>query len=117
MGWSFHRSIRCGPFRINLSRRGVGVSGGVKGLRVGTGPRGRYFRAGLGSLLYQKYFASPRAVAARRAATRAASNASKSLLWTFLTTGIFGVILKLLIALVILAALILALLIWITLRR
>jgi hypothetical protein len=40
MGWRFHRSIKAGPFRINFSKSGVGVSAGVKGFRVGVGPRG-----------------------------------------------------------------------------
>ncbi len=37
-------SIRksAGPFRFNLSKSGVDISVGVKGLRLGTGPRGNY---------------------------------------------------------------------------
>ena len=30
-----------GGFRINLSKRGIGASGGVKGFRAGLGPRGK----------------------------------------------------------------------------
>ncbi len=37
-------SINLGPMRFNLSQSGVGVSVGVKGFRVGTGPRGNYVR-------------------------------------------------------------------------
>jgi len=33
-----------GGFRINLSKRGIGVSGGVKGVRAGLGPRGKRFQ-------------------------------------------------------------------------
>ena len=40
MGWRFRRSIKAGPFRINFSKSGVGASAGVKGFRVGVGPRG-----------------------------------------------------------------------------
>lgn len=41
MGWSFRKSIRVGKhFRINLSKSGVGFSTGVKGFRVGVGPKG-----------------------------------------------------------------------------
>ncbi len=40
MGWYFRRSVKFGPLRLNFSKSGVGYSYGVKGLRVGTGPRG-----------------------------------------------------------------------------
>lgn len=35
MGWSFRKSISLGPFRINLSKSGVGFSIGAGGFRVG----------------------------------------------------------------------------------
>ena len=42
MGWSFRKTLNLGGgFRLNLSKRGIGVSGGVKGFRVGLGPRGK----------------------------------------------------------------------------
>lgn len=34
MGFNFRKSINAGPFRVNLSKSGVGVSAGVKGFRV-----------------------------------------------------------------------------------
>lgn len=40
MGFRYRKSIKLGPFRLNLSKRGAGVSVGVKGARVGIGPRG-----------------------------------------------------------------------------
>lgn len=41
VGLRVRRTIRLGKHaRINLSRSGVGVSGGVKGLTAGVGPRG-----------------------------------------------------------------------------
>ena len=44
----FRRSISLGKFlRLNLSKSGVGVSAGVKGLRAGIGTRGPYASAGL----------------------------------------------------------------------
>ena len=49
MGLRFHSSISSGPFRLNFSKSGVGVSVGVRGLRVGAGPRGTYVRAGRSS--------------------------------------------------------------------
>jgi hypothetical protein len=49
MGLRFHSSISSGPFRLNFSKSGVGVSVGVRGLRVGAGPRGTYVRTGRNS--------------------------------------------------------------------
>jgi hypothetical protein len=42
MGLYFRRSVRAGPFRFNFSTSGIGVSAGIPGWRVGTGPRGAY---------------------------------------------------------------------------
>jgi hypothetical protein len=47
------KSVSAGPFRFNFSKSGVGVSVGVKGLRIGTGPRGHYIHAGRGGLYYR----------------------------------------------------------------
>lgn len=48
MGLYLRISVRVGPLRFNLSKGGVGVSAGIKGFRIGTGPRGNYvyIRAG-----------------------------------------------------------------------
>lgn len=53
MGFYVRKSIKAGPFRYNLSKSGVGVSVGVPGFRVGTGPRGNYIRAGKGGVYYR----------------------------------------------------------------
>jgi hypothetical protein len=53
MGFYFRKSIRVGPLRFNLSKSGVGVSTGIKGLRVGVGPRGNYIHAGAGGFYYR----------------------------------------------------------------
>jgi hypothetical protein len=42
MGFYLRKSVKVGPLRFNLSKSGVGVSAGVKGFRVGAGPRGNY---------------------------------------------------------------------------
>lgn len=47
-------SVSLGPFRINLSKSGLGFSAGVKGFRVGTGPRGHYIHAGMNGIYYRK---------------------------------------------------------------
>lgn len=46
VGLTFRKSFSLpGGFRINLSKSGVGASWGVKGLRIGTGPRGSRLNA------------------------------------------------------------------------
>ncbi len=51
MSWYFRKSVRVGAFRVNLSKRGVGVSAGVRGLRIGIDARGRgYVHAGAGGV-------------------------------------------------------------------
>ena len=60
MGIYLRKSIRVGPLRFNLSKSGVGVSAGVKGLRFGTGPRGNYVHMGRDGLYYRKTFTGNR---------------------------------------------------------
>ena len=59
MGFYIRKSISVGPLRFNLSKSGVGVSTGIKGFRVGTGPRGNYVHVGAGGLYYRKTLSSP----------------------------------------------------------
>lgn len=54
MGIYFRKSIRVGPLRFNLSKSGVGVSAGIKGFRLGSGPHGNYVHMGMGGLYYRK---------------------------------------------------------------
>lgn len=54
MGLYIRKSVKVGPFRFNLSKSGIGVSTGVTGLRLGTGPRGNYIHMGRGGLYYRK---------------------------------------------------------------
>ncbi len=59
MTWFLRKSFRLGPLRLNLSKRGLGASVGVKGARIGVdaggrpyvfgGRRGLYFRQPLGA--------------------------------------------------------------------
>lgn len=53
MPFYLRKSIKAGPFRFNLSKSGVGVSAGVPGFRIGTGPRGNYVHVGRGGLYYR----------------------------------------------------------------
>lgn len=61
MGLSFSRSVRFGPVRFNFSGSGIGVSTGIKGLRIGTGPRGAYISAGRGGFRYRASLGTRRA--------------------------------------------------------
>jgi Protein of unknown function (DUF4236) len=55
MALFIRKSFSIGPFRFNLSKSGVGVSVGVKGLRVGTRPDGKsYVAGGRGGLYFRE---------------------------------------------------------------
>ena len=58
MGFYLRKSIRVGPLRFNLSKSGIGLSGGVTGFRLGTGPRGNYVHMGRHGLYFRKTFSS-----------------------------------------------------------
>jgi len=53
MAISFRKSISAGPYRFNLSKSGLGLSVGVKGLRIGRGPKGNYVSAGIAGFQYK----------------------------------------------------------------
>jgi hypothetical protein len=54
VGFYIRKSLSVGPFRFNLSKSGVGLSTGVKGFRIGTGPRGNYVHMGRGGLYFRQ---------------------------------------------------------------
>lgn len=58
MGWYFRRSVKFGPLRLNFSKSGIGYSVGVKGLRFGTGPRGRYVAGGRYGIYFRQFLKS-----------------------------------------------------------
>lgn len=60
MGFYIRKSIKAGPFRFNLSKSGVGLSVGVRGFRLGAGPRGNYVRAGVGGFYYAQTLSASR---------------------------------------------------------
>jgi hypothetical protein len=41
MGFYYRKSVNLGPFRVNLSKSGLGYSVGGRGFRVGTTARGK----------------------------------------------------------------------------
>jgi Protein of unknown function (DUF4236) len=53
VGLYLRKTIKIGPFRFNLSKSGVGVSTGVKGLTFGAGPRGKYIHIGRYGIHYR----------------------------------------------------------------
>jgi hypothetical protein len=59
MPFYFKKSVSAGPFRFNFSQGGVGMSVGVRGLRIGTGPRGHYVQAGRDGFYYRQSLGRP----------------------------------------------------------
>jgi len=68
MGLSFSRSVKFGAVRFNFSGSGIGMSVGVPGLRIGTGPRGAYISGGVGGFRYRKSLNARQPTAAQPAA-------------------------------------------------
>lgn len=59
MGFYFRRSASFGPFRLNLSKSGIGASVGVKGARLTFSPKGRtYITVGGGGFYYRQSLSS-----------------------------------------------------------
>lgn len=54
MPFYIRRGKSFGPLRLNLSRSGIGASFGVKGARIGTGPKGSYVNVGRGGVYYRQ---------------------------------------------------------------
>ncbi len=62
MGFFFRKGFRFGALRLNLSKRGVGVSAGVKGAHVGVRADGEpYVAAGRDGLYYRQNIGRRRA--------------------------------------------------------
>jgi len=56
MGIFIRKSKKIGPFRLNLSKSGLGISAGVTGARVSVGPNGTFVHLGRHGLYYRKKF-------------------------------------------------------------
>ncbi|WP_047136175.1 DUF4236 domain-containing protein [Luteimonas sp. FCS-9] len=87
MGIYLRKSVWVGPFRFNLSKGGVGVSVGVKGLRVGTGPRGNYVHMGRGGIHYR---ATLPAISGSQSTPRVPMPPPASLDWSDVPSGTHG---------------------------
>ena len=59
MAFYFRKSIGFGPFRLNLSKSGIGASFGVRGARISAGPRGTYISVGRNGFYYRQKIDSP----------------------------------------------------------
>lgn len=56
MAFYIRRGLNFGPFRLNLSKSGLGISAGVTGARIGITSQGRtYVHGGRHGLYYRKY--------------------------------------------------------------
>jgi hypothetical protein len=54
VGLSFSRSVRFGAVRFNFSGSDIGMSVGIPGLRIGTGPRGAYITGSVAGFSYRQ---------------------------------------------------------------
>jgi hypothetical protein len=59
MGWSYRKSFDSGPFRVNVSNRGISYSIGVKGARVNFGPKGTYVNLSSHGISYRRKISGP----------------------------------------------------------
>jgi hypothetical protein len=62
MGLYFRKSVRFGPFRVNFSGAGIGISAGIPGFRFGSGPRGNYVQIGAHGIYYRAALPSGRSL-------------------------------------------------------
>ena len=79
MGLYLRKSLSVGPFRFNLSKSGIGLSAGIKGLRVGTGPRGNYVHMGRGGIYFRQTLPSSKRPESRRTPLEVREEGSSSI--------------------------------------
>jgi len=72
MGLYFRKSKSIGPFRINFSKSGIGVSAGVKGARISKGPRGTTVYAGRDGVYYRKTIGKKKKGASKKRSNKGA---------------------------------------------
>src|SRR5690554_6616190 len=58
MGVFFRKSKKIGPFRLNLSTSGLGISTGITGARVSVGPTGTFVHLGRNGIYYRNKISS-----------------------------------------------------------
>lgn len=60
MGFYLKKAINLGPLRLNFSKSGLGISVGVKGFRISSGPNGNYLNAGRKGLYFKQKLSAGR---------------------------------------------------------
>ena len=71
MGWGYRKRVRLFPgVWMNVSKRGIGLSAGVKGARVSTGPNGTWLSTSFMGLFSRQKLGSPPRVAAGQGRTQ-----------------------------------------------
>lgn len=55
MAFYIRKAFKAGPVRLNLSKGGLGLSGGITGARIGINRMGTYVHGGRHGLYYRKY--------------------------------------------------------------
>ncbi len=77
MGFTFRKSFKIGKLiNLSVSKSGIGVSAGVKGFRIGTGPKGNYVSMGKGGIGYRKYFGGKKKTSDKKKTTNKATNST-----------------------------------------
>lgn len=71
MGFFVRKATSVGPFRVNLSKGGLGTSLGVKGARISSGPSGAHVFAGRKGMYYRKSLNSSRAATRQEITSKA----------------------------------------------
>ncbi len=54
MGFYIRKSVKFGPIRFNISKSGIGISSGIPGARISTGPRGTYINMGKNEFITER---------------------------------------------------------------
>ena len=87
MSFYIRKSLSVGPFRFNLSKSGIGLSTGIKGFRVGTGPRGNYVHMGRGGIYFRQTLPSSSSSEARRIPSEVPEEQSSSIEFKEIESG------------------------------
>lgn len=87
MGFYLRKSLSVGPFRFNLSKSGIGLSTGIKGFRVGTGPRGNYVHMGRSGIYFRQTLPSSSSSDTRRISSEVPPEESSSIQFEEIESG------------------------------
>lgn len=90
MGWNYRKSIKIAPgVKVNISKRGVGMSAGTKGFRVGVNSKGKTYASasvpGTG-IYYRKEYGSNSQSPSKNAKTK-----TSIMIWVIIATLLAGI--------------------------